>query len=151
MRFGCPITIPILPPWLLGARQARWMALTGWSINAEEALSCGLITKIFPKDEIEGEVEKLAMAIARVPPLTNVFTKWSLNNYYESQGIRQHMENASNRCLIIENSSLPGGTFAYAEMANKSGLKEAQRMQFEKYGAVDELQERERQRLKSEA
>jgi hypothetical protein len=126
------------------------MALTGWSISAEEALRCGLITKIFPKDEIEGEVEKLAMAIAKVPPLTNVFTKWSLNNYYESQGIRQHMENASNRCLIIENSSLPGGTFAYGDMVMNLGLKEAQRIQFEKYGAIDELQEKERNRVKGE-
>jgi enoyl-CoA hydratase len=150
VRFGCPITVPILPPWLLGDRMTRWMALTGLSISAEEALRCGLITKIVPREEIEAEVENVAMAMAKVPPVTNVFTKWSINNYWESQGIRQHMENAAARCLIIENSSLPGGAFDFASRANRYGLKEAQRVQFEEYGAVDELQERERQRLAAE-
>ena len=30
------------------------------------------------------------------------------------------------------------------------GIKETQRIQFEKYGAIDELQEKERQRVKAE-
>ena len=34
-------------------------------------------------------------------------------------------------------------------LVEQYGLREAQRMQFEKYGAVDELQERERQRIKA--
>jgi enoyl-CoA hydratase/carnithine racemase len=150
VRFGCPITMAILQPWLLGPRLTRWMALTGWSIGAEEALSHGLITKIVPKERAEQEVDKLAMAIAKVPPLTNVFTKWSINNYYESQGIKQHIENSGAGTMIIEQSTLPGGNWDYVKMVEEYGLKEAQRIQFEKYGAVDELQERERQKIKAE-
>jgi len=150
VRFGCPTIFTILPPWILGMRLTKWMGLTGWSINAEEALKCGLVTKVVSRDKIEKEVEKVAMAVAKVPPLTNVFTKWNINNYYEQQGIRQQMENALNRCLIIENSSLPGGAFDFIDRAYKSGLKEAQRVQFEEYGAPDELQEKERERLRAE-
>lgn len=97
IRYGCPMSMGFLPPWLLGARQTRWMALTGWTLSAEEALRCGLITKVIPREKMDQEIEKLAMAIAKVPPITNIFTKWSINNYYESQGIKQHIENSGAR------------------------------------------------------
>jgi len=150
VRFGCPTIFSILPPWILGMRQTKLMGLTGWSISAEEALRCGLVTKVVEREKMEEEVDKVATAIARVPPLTNVFTKWNINNYYEENGIKQQIDNALTRCLIIENSSLPGSAFDFIDRAGKQGLKEAQRVQFEEYGTIDELQEKERERLRAE-
>ena len=65
------------------------MALTGRLLSAEEAYTCGLITQVEPEDKIDEEVRKLADSIARVPPLTNMLSKRSINNYFEGLGILQ--------------------------------------------------------------
>ncbi|MDP6417232.1 MAG: enoyl-CoA hydratase-related protein, partial [Gammaproteobacteria bacterium] len=43
------------------------LMFTGRSFTAEEALSCGLINKVVPRDQLESEVMEMAQNIARNP------------------------------------------------------------------------------------
>ena len=149
IRRGASAVISILPPWLLGRRAVLWMALTGQAISAEEAYNCGLVTKVVPEDRIESEVNKLATSIARVPPATNMFSKRAVNNYFEGLGIVQAEKYAYALCVMTENSFVPGHYFDYYKKIDRLGFKEALKNQLETYGGFDEVQERERARLKT--
>jgi len=76
--FGMPeINIGIIPgaggtqrlPRVVGSGWARHLILTGEMINAETALSIGLVTKLVPKDELLGATEKLAKSLSRKSPM----------------------------------------------------------------------------------
>lgn len=149
VRYGCPILFQILPPWLLGMRKAMKMALTGKVISAQEAYNCGLITEVVSRDKIDDEVKEMAESIAKVPPMTNLFTKRSIHHYYEMLGIETATRYADANCMLVENSSLPGGTVAFGELVKEKGVREALVEQMAKYGTVDVLLDRERSRIKS--
>ena len=150
VRYGCPILFQILPPWLLGMRRAMKMALTGKVISAEEAYDCGLITEVVPRDEIDEEVHDLAESIAKVPPMTNLFTKRSIHHYYETLGVQTATRYADANCMLIENSSLPGGTVAFSDLVSEKGVRQALVEQMAKYGTTDKVLEKERGRLRVE-
>ncbi len=149
IRRGASIVLTILPPWLMGRRMCMWAGLTGNALTAEEAYNCGLITKIFPEDKIEAEVEKLATSIARVPPTTNMFTKRAINAYYENLGIDAAKRIGTAFVMMTENSAVPGHYFDYYDNIGKYGFREANRMQLEAHSFADEALDRERERLKS--
>lgn len=150
IRRGASITMGILAPWLLGRRQTLFTALTGNAITAQEALNCGLITKIVPEDKMEEEVNKAATSIARVPPVTNMMSKLAINNYYEGLGIHEALRFSRALCMMTENSAVPGHYFDYYANIAKYGFREANRMQLEKHSFADDVIDRERARLKAQ-
>ncbi len=151
VRYGCPVLFEILPPWLLGMRRVMKMALTGKVISAQEAYSCGLITEVVPRDRIDADVEEMALSIARVPPMTNLFSKRSIHHYYEMLGVETATRYADANCMLVENSSLPGGLVAFNSMVKEKGVRAALAEQMAKYATRDKLLEGERARLKTEA
>lgn len=59
----------------VGPGAAKWLALTGSSINADEALRVGLVNRIVPRKELYDEARKLAGHIAALPPNAVRLTK----------------------------------------------------------------------------
>jgi enoyl-CoA hydratase len=51
----------------MGVKKTKEMMLTGRALDAQEALKCGLINKVVPRDKLEEEVNKIAETIARQP------------------------------------------------------------------------------------
>lgn len=151
VRYGCPLMFQILPPWLLGLRKVMKMALTGRVISAQEAHDCGLITEVVPRGQIDDAVHDIAMSIAKVPPMTNLFSKRSIHHYFEMLGMQEATRYSDANCMMIENSSLPGGTVAFSEMVAARGVKEALAEQMDKYSTPDKVLEQERTRLKKES
>jgi enoyl-CoA hydratase len=149
IRRGASVVLGIVPPWIMGRRMSMWMALTGEAITAEEAYNCGLVTKIIDEDKIEAEVNKLATSIARVPPATNMFSKRAINNYFEGLGISQAKRLGSAFVDMTENSSAPGHYLSYYANIDKYGFREANRMQLEKFGGFDIIQDKEVARLRA--
>jgi enoyl-CoA hydratase/carnithine racemase len=56
-----------LLPRIVGFSKASELALTGDMINAEEALACGLVSRIVPHDQLLEEANGLALRIAANP------------------------------------------------------------------------------------
>ncbi|MEW6034193.1 MAG: enoyl-CoA hydratase-related protein [Chloroflexota bacterium] len=76
-QFGLPeTTLGIIPaaggtqtlPRVVGRGKALEMLLTGKRLNAQEALECGLVNRIVPRDSLMPTVEELARRVASYDP-----------------------------------------------------------------------------------
>lgn len=68
-----------LLPRLVGMARARELALTGRMIDAEEALSIGLISHIVPAAELASTIDELSGQLAAGAPLAQRFVKTGLS------------------------------------------------------------------------
>ncbi|HUO47695.1 MAG TPA: enoyl-CoA hydratase, partial [Acidimicrobiales bacterium] len=59
-------------PWEFGPRKAKELLLTGDSITADEAHSLGMVSKIFPADELADRTLEYARRIAALPTMTSL-------------------------------------------------------------------------------
>jgi enoyl-CoA hydratase len=73
-------------PWELGPRKTKELMLTGDSIDAEEAYRLGMVSKIFPADELGGRTVEFARRIAQVPTMAALLIKESVNQTVENMG-----------------------------------------------------------------
>ncbi len=137
IRYGASLWPGALQPWLLGLRRAMDMAMTGRFITAQEAYDCGLITKIVPEDKLLEEGIKYAESVAKVPPLTNYFSKLALHNYYEGLGIKSWFAYAQTTCLVTEQSSLPGHYWDFFDIVRQKGFSTAYKEQRDNWGYDD--------------
>lgn len=64
----------------VGRATASWMALTGATLSAEEALTAGLVSAVLPPGELQTEAERLAAAIASRGPIAVRFAKEALRH-----------------------------------------------------------------------
>jgi enoyl-CoA hydratase len=84
-------------PWELGPRKAKELLLTGDSLSVEEAHSLGMITKIFPEDELSDRTLEFARRIAKVPTMAALLVKESVNQSQDCMGFY----NALNACFTL--------------------------------------------------
>jgi enoyl-CoA hydratase len=85
-RWGVPLidggTVRL--PRVVGAGRALDMILTGRAVGADEALSWGLANRVVPHGKARDEAERLAHAIAALPPVClrsdrrSAYEQWSL-------------------------------------------------------------------------
>ena len=73
-------------PWELGPRRAKELMLTGDSIDADEAQRIGMVTKIFPEAQLPERTLMFARRIARLPSVTALLIKESVNQTVDNQG-----------------------------------------------------------------
>ncbi len=66
-------------PKIIGIGRAKYMLLTADAINADDALSYGLITAAYPHDKLLEEAIKLAQIISAKAPLAIASTKQIIN------------------------------------------------------------------------
>jgi enoyl-CoA hydratase len=74
IKFGAP---PLFTPlrWIVGDGVARDLCLTGRRIDADEALSVGLVSRVVEPDRLRDEALALARGIAEAPQHTLIATK----------------------------------------------------------------------------
>ena len=84
-------------PWEFGPRKAKELLLTGDSIDADEAHRLGMVSKIFPADELTERTVELAQRIARLPTMTSLLIKESVNQSVDNMGFY----NALNACFTL--------------------------------------------------
>src|SRR5260370_13921126 len=84
-------------PWELGPRRAKELMLTGDSIDADEAHRIGMVSKIFPEAELAGRTLMFARRVARLPSVTALLIKESVNQTVDNMGFY----NALNACFTL--------------------------------------------------
>ncbi|TDC85095.1 enoyl-CoA hydratase [Actinomadura sp. 7K507] len=84
-------------PWEFGPRKTKELLLTGDSLDAEEAHRLGMVSKLFPEAELADRTLEFARRIARLPTITSLLIKESVNQTVDNMGFH----NALNACFTL--------------------------------------------------
>jgi enoyl-CoA hydratase len=84
-------------PWEFGPRKAKELLLTGDSIDADEAHALGMVSKVFPDDELADRTVQLAKRIAQLPTVSALLIKEAVNQSVDNMGFY----NALNACFTL--------------------------------------------------
>lgn len=82
----------LLIPWVCGLRKAKELLLTGEKISGKEAAEIGLITRAFPEEKLEEEVEKLADKLIKISPPALYMQKMGINRAFEIMGLKSSLD-----------------------------------------------------------
>ena len=103
-------------PWEFGARKTKELMLTGDSLSVDEAYALGMVSKVFPADELADRTLEFARRIAQVPTMAALLIKESVNQTQDNQGFH----NSLNACFTLHQlnhghwTQLHGGGFPVA-------------------------------------
>ena len=84
-------------PWEFGPRKAKELLLTGDAIGADEAHRLGMVSKVFPADQLEDSTVEFARRIAQLPTMTALLIKEAVNQSVDNMGFY----NALNACFTL--------------------------------------------------
>jgi enoyl-CoA hydratase len=84
--FGTPTTMMWV--YRLGLEHAKQYLLTGEAINAETALRIGLVSRVYPADELAMRVEEYAERFQHIPANQLALNKLLINQAFENMGMR---------------------------------------------------------------
>jgi enoyl-CoA hydratase len=84
-------------PWEFGPRKTKELMLTGDSLEVDEAYRLGMLSKVFPSDEIAARTLDFARRIAQLPTMTALLIKESVNQTVDNMGFH----NALQACFTI--------------------------------------------------
>jgi len=84
-------------PWELGPRRTKELMLTGDSLDVDEAYRLGMVSKVFPRAELEDKTLEFARRIAQTPTMTALLIKESVNQTQDNMGFY----NALNACFTL--------------------------------------------------
>jgi enoyl-CoA hydratase len=79
-------------PWEFGPRKAKELLLTGDSIDVDEAHRLGMVSKVFPRDELGDRTLDYARRIAVLPTMTALMIKESVNQTVDNQGFYNSLQ-----------------------------------------------------------
>ncbi len=84
-------------PWEFGPRRTKELMLTGDAIDVDEAYRLGMVSKVFPLDELAERTLAYARRIAEVPSMTALLIKESVNQTVDNMGFN----NALRACFTL--------------------------------------------------
>jgi enoyl-CoA hydratase len=73
-------------PWEFGPRKTKELMLTGDSMGVDEAYQLGMVSKVFPADELGDRTLEFARRIAQLPSMTSLLIKESVNQTVDNMG-----------------------------------------------------------------
>ncbi|MDO9486634.1 MAG: enoyl-CoA hydratase [Actinomycetota bacterium] len=79
-------------PWEFGPRRAKELLLTGDSVEAKEAFDLGMVSKIFPREELEDSTLAYARRIAQLPTMAALLIKESVNQTVDNMGFYNSLQ-----------------------------------------------------------
>lgn len=127
VRMGVPGVEYFAHAFELPPRIAREFLLLGERMPAARAYQFGMVNRMFPREELEAEVTKIAIEIAQRPRFGLALTKQSINFVEDLRGKRQamdgvfHMHHLAHAHNQLTTGSLSAGMGAKAmASANKS-------------------------------
>ncbi len=79
-------------PWEFGPRKTKELMLTGDSIDVHEAHRLGMVSKVFPRDELPERTLEFARRIAALPTMTALLIKESVNQTVDNMGFYNSLQ-----------------------------------------------------------
>jgi enoyl-CoA hydratase len=73
-------------PWEFGARKTKELMLTGDSMEVDEAHRLGMVSKVFPRAELEDRTLEFARRIAKIPTMAALLVKEAVNQTQDNMG-----------------------------------------------------------------
>jgi len=113
-------------PILTGLRKSMEHLVTGNMMTAQTALRVGFVNEVFPREQLEAEVEKLARTITKVPMASLFINKRSVHQWYENMGLRAANRYADALMCISYGSSpeaLPYGIQDINRVTREKGMR----------------------------
>ncbi len=84
-------------PWEFGPRKTKELMLTGDAMEVDEAYQLGMISKVFPLDDLADKTLEFARRIAEVPTMAALLAKEAVNQTQDNMGFY----NALNACFTL--------------------------------------------------
>jgi enoyl-CoA hydratase len=84
-------------PWEFGPRKTKELLLTGDSMEVDEAHALGMVSKVFPVDELSDRTLEFAQRISALPTMTSLMIKESVNLTVDNMGFH----NALQACFTL--------------------------------------------------
>ena len=140
-RFGEPEIrygsgpVALIMPFVLGQKKTNELLFTGDTIDAAEALRCGLVNRVVAADELESAVEDLVRKIAPTPLAVLRLTKLALLRAYEAMGLRTAVGTNLDLSAMLNAADTPEQK-EFMEIVKSSGLKAALAWRDSRYGEV---------------
>jgi enoyl-CoA hydratase len=94
VRLGMPGVEYYAHPWEFGPRKAKELLLTGDAIDADEAYRLGMVSKVFPVDELAEKTLEFARRIAERPTMAALLIKDSVNAASDAMGFTEALRHA---------------------------------------------------------
>jgi enoyl-CoA hydratase len=132
VRMGVPGVEYFAHAFELPPRIAREFLLLGERMPAQRAYQFGMVNRIFPRETLEAEVEKIAVELAKRPRFGMALTKQAINHVEEVRGKRStmdavfHMHHLAHAHNQLVTGDLVGGMGA-KEMASANKAQAAQK------------------------
>ena len=104
-RFAAGIVTMVMP-WILGPA-SRELIFTGDTIDAAEAVRVGLVTRAYPKAELQAETLKIAKRMSRVAIECLTWNKRAMNKTSEIMGFKSALDYGFESCVQLDNSIAP--------------------------------------------
>jgi enoyl-CoA hydratase len=79
-------------PWEFGPRKAKELLLTGDAVDADEAHRLGMVSKVFPADELGDRTLDFARRIAQVPTMASLLVKEAVNQTVDNMGFSNSLQ-----------------------------------------------------------
>jgi enoyl-CoA hydratase len=79
-------------PYELGIRKAKEFLFTGGWLTAADALACGMVNHVVPREQLAAKALDLAISIARTDRFTLKLIKESVNNAQDNMGRPETMQ-----------------------------------------------------------
>ncbi len=107
-------------PWEFGPRKAKELLFTGDSLDADEAHSLGMVSKVFEDEELSDRAVDFARRIAKLPTVTALLIKESVNQTVDAMGFTTALDS----CFKIHQlnhahwAEITGGALSYGTVEN---------------------------------
>ncbi len=104
--FGMPSGECSIEPWVfMNWRRAAYYLYLAEVIDAQKALTVGLVNEVVPRAELDARVEAIARHIAQAPLTTLMATKANLKRAWELMGMRVHWQSSNDLVALASMSS----------------------------------------------
>jgi enoyl-CoA hydratase/carnithine racemase len=116
----------LVMPFVIGLKRAREMLYLGDPIDAETALSYGMVNRVVPRAELEAATMKFARRLALISPEALAATKLAINRGADAAGFRNAIRAGLDVLAPLYAARTEVGT-RFDEIREKEGLGAALR------------------------